>query len=68
MATMTRTRILPICCVCGLIREGTGSSTESWVTHRQFRQTHGKDPSTYRQSHTYCPTCYKQFMNRIAAA
>jgi hypothetical protein len=61
--------IVPICCVCGLIREDTGASkSESWVTKRIFRQTHGIDASAYRLTHTYCPTCYTQFMNQIAAA
>jgi hypothetical protein len=68
MAAPTDTMILPICCVCGLIRESSGSSTETWVTKNIFRQTHHVDASTYRLTHTYCPTCYTQFMNRIAAA
>ena len=68
MAAITQTMILPICCVCGLIKEETGSVTESWVTKQVFRQTHGIDHSSYRLTHTYCPGCYTQFMNRIAAA
>lgn len=62
------TMILPICCVCGLIRESSGSSTETWVTKKVFRQTHNMDASAYRLTHTYCPACYAEFMNRIAAA
>ena len=65
----TQAAIIPICCVCGLIREAAGSSNiESWVTKQVFRRTHGVDLSAYRLTHTYCPTCYTQFMNRIAAA
>jgi len=67
-ATMTHTTILPICCVCGLIREETGLEPESWVTKKVFRQSHGIDHSAYRLTHTYCPSCFVQFMNRIAAA
>ena len=66
MATMTQ--ILPICCVCGLIREESESKSESWVTKQNFRKAHGIDHSAFRLTHTYCPSCYRQFMNRIAAA
>jgi hypothetical protein len=68
MATVTETMILPICCVCGLIRADKESKTESWVTKQVFRQTHGIDHSSCRLTHTYCPSCYTQFMDRIAAA
>jgi hypothetical protein len=68
MTATAQITILPICCVCGLIREDTSNQSESWVTKQLFRLTHGIDPSDYRLTHTYCPTCYTQFMNRIAAA
>jgi len=66
---LTAHAIVPICCVCGLIREdGETPTLESWVTKQVFRQTHGMDASAYRLTHTYCPSCYTQFMSRIAAA
>ena len=68
MATTTPTMKLPVCCVCGLIRETAGPEPESWVTKQVFRRTHGIDHSAFRLTHTYCPSCYKQFMNQIAAA
>jgi hypothetical protein len=59
----------PICCVCGLIRdEDRTSGQEYWVTKQVYWQTHNADPSDCRLTHTYCPSCYTQFMNRIAAA
>ena len=65
----TAEAIIPICCVCGLIREDAcASKAESWVTKRVFHRTHGIDASACRLTHTYCPTCYTQFMNQIAAA
>jgi hypothetical protein len=65
----TGDQILPVCCVCGLIRDETGSlPDERWVTKQTFRQTHGVDAAAYRLTHTYCPACYTLFMNRIAAA
>jgi hypothetical protein len=61
--------ILPICCVCGLIRdEDRVSGREHWVTKQVYRQAHNTDPSACRLTHTYCPSCYTQFMNRIVAA
>jgi hypothetical protein len=66
--TTAQTTILPICCVCGLIRDSNESQVESWVTKHAFQQTHRADPSDYRLTHTYCPACYTKFMNRIAAA
>ena len=68
MAALTQTMLLPICCVCGLIRDSTESPTETWVTKKVFRETHNEEASAYRLTHTYCPSCYTQFMNRIAAA
>jgi hypothetical protein len=69
MSLTTQSVIIPICCVCGLIREHTTpSKAESWVNKGVFRRTHGKDLAAYRLTHTYCPTCYSQFMSRIAAA
>ena len=69
MSTITQNTIIPICCVCGLIRENaTSPKAESWVNKGMFRRTHGKDPAAYRLTHTYCPTCYSEFMSRIAAA
>lgn len=65
---------LPVCCVCGLIRDENGPSDESvpsidnWVTKQTYRKTHGVDPAVCRLTHTYCPSCYTQFMNRIVAA
>jgi len=62
-------QILPVCCVCGLIRDETDSATdEQWVTKQTYRQNHGVDPAACRLTHTYCPGCYTLFMNRIAAA
>ena len=66
--TTAQATIIPICCVCGLVRETHGTEVESWVTKQVFWQTHRTDPSDYHLTHTYCPACYAQFMDRIAAA
>jgi len=69
MALPAQMLILPVCCVCGLVRDQGGPDMEEqWLTKVTYRQTHGVDPAVCRITHTYCPDCYTQFMNRIAAA
>jgi hypothetical protein len=64
------TLLLPVCCICGLIRDETGASLhrEHWVTEGTYRKKHGFNPSDCLLTHTYCPACYAQVMNRIRAA
>ena len=52
-------KMLPVCSVCGLIRDETGSSPnhERWVTLRTYRRTHGMDPADVPLTHTYCQKC-----------
>ncbi len=65
----TANQIVPVCCVCGLLSDEAGPLTdERWVTKQTFRETHGVESGAYRLSHTYCPVCYRLFLNRIAAA
>ena len=51
-APMRETFIAPAlvaaCCVCGLIRDETGSfpDREHWITQRTYRQTHGVNRQT----------------------
>ncbi|MBU6435091.1 MAG: hypothetical protein KGS09_18210 [Nitrospirae bacterium] len=51
---------LPVCCVCGLIRDETDSSPDRkrWVTQQTYRQTHGVNPAEVPLTHTYCLTCF----------
>ena len=53
---------LPICCVCRLIRDKTGSSPdrERWVTPRTYRKTHGANLADFLLTHTYCPEHFTQ--------
>jgi hypothetical protein len=53
-------KMLSVCCVCGLIRDETGSSPdrERWVTPRTYRTTHGVNPAKLALTHTYCQTCF----------
>lgn len=58
-ATLIAPRLLPVCCVCGLIRDETRSlHRERWVSPRTYRQTHGVHSTQLAQTHTYCPACF----------
>jgi hypothetical protein len=59
--------LLPICCLCRLIREETGVSLENerWITQRTYGRTHGINPPDCLLTHTYCPQCFAQVMDRM---
>ena len=56
--------ILPVCCVCGLIRDDTGveKGKGEWMKVDQFviQNTEAE------VSHTYCPKCYTTAMEDIS--
>lgn len=61
--------LLPVCCLCRLIRDEIGPSLDGarWVTQRTYRKTHGINPANCLQTHTYCPGCFTQVMETIKA-
>ena len=65
--TLISPKLVPICCVCGLIRDETGSSPdrERWVTQRTYRKTHVGSPSYFSFTHTYCPECFTKFQSTV---
>ena len=67
-ASRTKTTMLHICCVCGLVLDETGPSLdqEHWVTQRTLRMTHDVNPANCLLTHTYCPGCFTQVMDRIS--
>ena len=69
-ASRKETPLLPVCCLCRLIRDEIGLSLDSarWVTQRSYRKTHGVNPADCLQTHTYCPGCFTQVMDRVKAA
>jgi hypothetical protein len=69
-ASRKETPLLPVCCLCRLIREEIGASPDRarWVTQRTYRKTHGVNPANCLQTHTYCPGCFTQVMATIRAA
>ena len=58
---------LPVCCMCGFIREEAGSSPdrERWVTQRTYRKLHGANPTYFSLTHTYCPKCFAKFQKTV---
>ena len=63
--TFVAQKMLPVCCVCELIRDETGSSRnrERWVTPRAYRRTHGMNPADFPLTHTYCQKCFMKVQN-----
>jgi hypothetical protein len=63
------TPLLPVCCLCRLIRNEIGTSPDRarWVTQRIYRKTHGVNPANCLQTHAYCPGCFTQVVDTIRA-
>lgn len=59
--------LLPVCCVCGLVRDDTkfSSGRELWVTQRTYRETHGANPAQLALTHTYCPKCFMKVQETV---
>jgi hypothetical protein len=57
--------LLHVCCMCGHIREETGTShhREHWVTERRYQKTHGVNPAEFPLTHTYCLKCFTKVQN-----
>ena len=65
--TCTAPTLLPVCCVCGLIRDETGSTpgSDRWMTERMYRETHGINPADFPLTHTYCLTCFTKAQETV---
>ena len=59
--------MIPICSLCGLIRDAGGVTLdqERWVTKRTYVKTHGMNLIECHLTHTYCPDCFTDFMERV---
>jgi len=60
-------RLIPVCSSCGLIRDEcrVGGDRERWVTRRMYVKTHGMNLPDCHLTHTYCPDCFTDFMDRV---
>ncbi len=54
--------LLPVCCVCGLVRDETDplSHRTLWVTPGSYRKTHHLHSINIPFTHTYCPACFRK--------
>ena len=68
--TCVAPKMLPVCCVCKLIRDEIRSSLdrERWVTPRTYRTTHGVNPSDFPHTHTYCLKCFTKAQEKAQEA
>ena len=57
--------ILPVCCVCGLVRDDTGvkHGEGEWTSVDKFI-VQGTDAQL---SHSYCPRCYDRAMEELVS-
>ena len=65
--TFVAPTLLPVCCVCDLIRDETVSSPdrERWVTPRSYRKTYGVNPADFPLTHTYCQKCFTKAQETV---
>lgn len=65
--TFVAPALLPVCCICGLIRDETllSSDRERWVTPRTYRRAHGVNPDDFSLTHTYCPDCFTKVQESV---
>lgn len=61
--------LLPVCCLCELIRDVTRSSLvcERWITRQTYHNTYGVNPSDCLFTHAYCPACFAQVLTQVRA-
>ena len=66
-ASRPKTTMLHVCCVCRLVLDETRPSLDQarWVTQRTLQMTHGVNPADCLLTHTYCPVCFTQVMDRM---
>jgi len=59
--------VIAQCCVCGLLRakKRFPAEPDKWIASRAYEQTYGVRPSESRLSHTYCPECHTDFLQRV---
>lgn len=66
--TLHAPTLLPVCCVCSLIRDKTRSfpDRERWVTPRAHQKRYGVHSADVLLTHTYCPKCFTQVMGTVS--
>lgn len=66
MSAVANQPFIPICCVCGLVRDDHGLSGfgrhESWSNLGSYLDRYGLRDSPYKLTHTYCPECVDRYV------
>jgi len=59
--------LIRVCSICGLIRDESGVAVEEerWVTKRTYEKTSGMSLAECHLTHTHCPGCFMDFMERV---
>jgi ribosomal protein L32 len=59
--------LILVCSSCGLIRDenNVSSEQEHWVAKRMYLRTHDGNLGDCHLTHTYCPECFTDFMERV---
>src|SRR5689334_1733832 len=67
MSAIANQPFIPICCVCGLVRDEQGEigsgDGETWSDLGTYLDRHGLRGSDYKLSHAYCPVCEHRYMS-----
>lgn len=65
MSAVAKEPLIPICCVCGLVRDPEQSDDgdgASWSDLGSYLDRHGLRGSEYKLTHTYCPVCTSRYI------
>src|SRR5688500_14460060 len=67
MSAVANQPFIPICCVCGLVRDdhrrlSNRSRQESWGNLGSYLDRYGLRDSPYKLTHTYCPECIDRYV------
>lgn len=65
--TVIAPTLLPVCCVCKLVRDDTRfpPGRGRWVTQRLYCETYGVNPTELALTHTYCPECFTKVQETV---
>ena len=67
MGAIAKQPFIPICCVCGLVRDEAGElggrDDESWSDLGSYLDRYGLRGSDYRLTHTYFPVCAHRYVS-----
>lgn len=66
MSAVASHPFIPICCVCGLVRDDHGlrgmGHHESWCNLGSYLDRYALRDSPYKLTHTYCPECVDRYV------